>query len=370
MNLMHIAGRIYRKTNRNLDGTYTYFYRRVICYREGGAPKRYDLRVNAGHNLEYALATQRRLDAEHEARLRGEVPRREVTLHQLTEEYLERVKGLVSYGGIRSSLQKLLAIYGNAPVRRMTQMDMERFVSYARGDLHLKPVTVNAVLAHLKTAFQFAVSMGYMDANPVQSVRRLEEPRAEYRLPSPEELGRILRACKPWMARILRALYMTGARPGEVLRMDWAHVDFVGGRLILIRTKNRRHQPVPFEVTMPSQLKAMLQEMAQEQGNPTEGLIFVNGHGKPYPIGQVYIPLKRLVRRLGMPWFNLQGLRKMAATEIEERTGDIRVAQAQLGHARISTTELYVDRRRKAKEKAAKVIEGLAAEVEDDPGKA
>jgi len=57
----------------------------------------------------------------------------------------------------------------------------------------------------------------------------------------------------------------------------------------------------------------------------------------------------------------------MAATEIEERSGDIRLAQAQLGHARITTTELYVQRNRGAKEKAAKVIEDLAADVERDP---
>ena len=43
------------------------------------------------------------------------------------------------------------------------------------------------------------------------------------------------------------------------------------------------------------------------------------------------------------------------------------LAPASAATARISTTELYVDRRRKAKEKAAKVIESLAAEVEDDP---
>jgi integrase len=367
MSLIHIAGRIHRRAQKNRDGTYTYYYRRHVGFLEGGQRKPYDLRIRVGHSLEYALKSQRQLDLEHEARMRGEVPQREVTVEEMAGEYLGRVTHLVSYKGIRSSLQKFGAFCGRAPVAGLTWMDMQRFVLHCQRNLGLKAATVNSVVADLKPAFGYAVSMGYLERNPVLAVRRLEEPRSERRFPRPDELGRVLRECKPWLARILRAQYMTGARPGEVLRMDWAHVDFEGGRLILIRTKNRRHRPAPFEVTMPSQLKTMLQEMAQERGNPTEGLVFVNGHGKPYPIGQVFIPLKRLVRRLGMPWFNLQGLRKMAATEIEERTGDIRVAQAQLGHARITTTELYVQRNRGAKEKAAKVIESLAAEVEDDP---
>jgi hypothetical protein len=56
-----------------------------------------------------------------------------------------------------------------------------------------------------------------------------------------------------------------------------------------------------------------------------------------------------------------------ASARSEELSGDIRLAQAQLGHARITTTELYVQRNRGAKEKAAKVIESLAAEVEKGP---
>ena len=247
MSLIHIAGRISRRTRRNRDGTYAYYYRRRIGYRMNGKRDYTELRVFVGHSLEHALQMQKRLDAEQEARLRGEVPQREAPVVELAGEHLGRVTHLVSYGGIRSNLQKFIAFCGNAPVKGITWTDIQRFVVHCQRDRGLKPATLNSILADLKAAFGYAVSMKYLDVNPVQAVHRLEAPRSERWFPRPDELRRILQECKPWMARILRALYMTGARPGEVLRMDWAHVDFIGGRLILIRTKNRRHRPAPFE---------------------------------------------------------------------------------------------------------------------------
>ena len=365
MNMAKMKGMqcMYRSRERNKDRSYSYFFRRRVPIFENGIRKCQERREFLGHNFERAHVQHDRINAEVEAALRGEMPRRERRLGEAVASYLKDRQALKSRPNVSANLRQFLAFCGDVKLGDVKAMDVQRFLAKARAEGRLAAVTVNGKLSDLRAFFGYSKDSGELTENVATQVRGLSVPAKEDILPTTQQVASLLAASKPWMADILRVFLATGGRPSEVLRLDWSMVNFEGGTLCLMRTKNNDSRPVPHEVVMPRQLRALLWDRYLEKGLPTQGLVFVNGHGKPYPIGQIYVPFKRLVRRLGMPWLMLKTFRKLAATEVAERSGDMRVAQKQLGHSRLTTTEIYVGRTRLAKQKAAEAIEGLMNDV-------
>ena len=369
MNLAKVEGMqcMYRSRKRNKDRSYSYFFRRRVPIGEkifeNEIRKYGERREFLGHNYERARVKHDRINAEVGAGLRGEMPRREPRLGEAVARYLEERQSLKSRPNVSANLRQFLDFCGDVKLGDVKAVDVQRFLAKARAEGRLAAVTVNGKLADLRAFFKALEVAGDVEENPALQVRGLSVPAKEDILPTTQQVASLLAASKPWMADILRVFLATGGRPSEVLRLDWSMVNFEGGTLCLMRTKNNDLRPVPHEVVMPRQLRALLWDRYLERGLPTQGLVFVNGHGKPYSIGQIFVPFKRLVRRLGMPWLMLKTFRKLAATEVAERSGDMRVAQKQLGHSRLTTTEIYVGRTRLAKQKAADAIEGLMDDV-------
>jgi integrase len=105
------------------------------------------------------------------------------------------------------------------------------------------PATQVRYLAALSHVLSFAVrELGWLDANPVQKVRRPREPRGRVRFLSEDERLRLSEACKVSSDRSLYPLVMvalgTGARQSEMMRLRWSDLDFQRRRAVLQETKN------------------------------------------------------------------------------------------------------------------------------------
>src|SRR5882724_8180618 len=207
-------------------------------------------------------------------------------------------------------------------------------------------------LAALRTFFQFLLREGIVETNPAKLVAT---PRLEKKLPvhlsieeaikfieTPDletDLGKRDRA-------ILELMYGTGVRVAELTNLNLGHVDFKN-RLIRVTGKRRKERIVPFGDPALEALKNYLDvrdrllEVAPISEREPEAL-FLNYQGTRITTRSVGRMVEKYIRICsGRYDISPHALRHSFATHLLDSGADLRDIQELLGHARLSTTQVY-----------------------------
>jgi integrase/recombinase XerC len=207
-------------------------------------------------------------------------------------------------------------------------------------------------LAALRTFFQFLVREGMIEMNPAKLV---STPRLEKRLPkhlSVEEaikfvetpnletdLGKRDRA-------MLELMYATGVRVAELTKLNLSHIDFKN-RLLRVSGKRRKERIVPFGEPALEALKIYLEvrenllAVAPISERDPEAL-FLNYQGTRITTRSVGRMVEKYIRICaGRYDISPHALRHSFATHLLDSGADLRDIQELLGHARLSTTQVY-----------------------------
>lgn len=112
------------------------------------------------------------------------------------------------------------------------------------------PSTVNRYLAALSKVLTVAVKeWGWLDDSPMRKVTKPTENPGRNRLLNLEEKDRLLEACRassnPLLFPIVSIALHTGMRLGEILNLDWSHIDFTHKLITLEQTKNGERRVLP-----------------------------------------------------------------------------------------------------------------------------
>jgi integrase/recombinase XerC len=223
------------------------------------------------------------------------------------------------------------------------------------GTLHAaqkQKASIARKLAALRTFFQFLVREGMLEMNPAKLV---STPRLEKKLPkhlsieeavkfveSPNletDLGKRDRA-------ILELMYATGVRVAELTKLNFGHVDFKN-RLIRVTGKRRKERIVPFGEPALAALKVYLDvregflDAAPVSEREPEAL-FLNYQGTRITTRSVGRMVEKYIRICaGRYDISPHALRHSFATHLLDSGADLRDIQELLGHARLSTTQVY-----------------------------
>lgn len=215
-----------------------------------------------------------------------------------------------------------------------------------------KKTSVARKLAALRTFFQFLVREGLVELNPAKLV---STPRLEKKLPNhlsiedavrfietPDtetDLGKRDRA-------ILELLYGTGVRVSELTKLDLGDVDFQN-KLVRVTGKRRKQRIVPFGDPALHALmnyltirNAFLQNAALAERD-TQAL-FLNYQGTRITTRSVGRMVDKYITICaGIHNISPHSLRHSFATHLLDSGADLRDIQELLGHARLSTTQIY-----------------------------
>lgn len=112
------------------------------------------------------------------------------------------------------------------------------------------PATVVRYLATLSHVFNTAVKeWEWLETNPLSRVKKPIESRGRVRFLDDAERERLLQVCKESDSRLLYPVVVlalsTGMRKGEILNIEWKHVDFARRRILLHETKNGERRAAP-----------------------------------------------------------------------------------------------------------------------------
>jgi integrase/recombinase XerD len=203
-------------------------------------------------------------------------------------------------------------------------------------------------IAALRAFYKFAENEKLLPANLAEN---LSLPRRWKRLPkalSHDEINRLLLPESPATPQnlcdqaILELAYASGLRLSELknLRLEQLHTD---AGFINVIGKGNKERVVPVGRKAIEALHRYLEAGRPKLVTPkSPGNVFLSRRGTPFAAVTLWLRIKNRVRRTGVERnITPHMLRHSFATHLLEHGADLRVIQELLGHANISTTEVY-----------------------------
>jgi integrase/recombinase XerD len=214
----------------------------------------------------------------------------------------------------------------------------------------LAPTSLRRRAATLKGFYRFAYGEGVI---PVDVATRLDLPRQSRRLPDTldvDEIDRLLEAASVRSRRdraLLELLYAAGLRISEALGLDRDDLS-LDGAFVRVIGKGDKERLVPIGELSIDHLNAWLEDprprlLARHHVEPARGgPLFLGDHGRRLARQQAWTAVTVAAERAGLTGrVSPHTLRHSFATHLLEGGADLRVVQELLGHASISTTQLY-----------------------------
>jgi len=142
---------------------------------------------------------------------------------------------------------------------------------------------------------------------------------------------------------ILETLYSTGIRRSELAQLKLYDLDLKNGSLLVREGKGKKDRYVPLGARAITALKAYIEDVRPELVmGADDGHVFVHEFGEPFEKGRLSDLVKRYLLAAGIDKPGSCHLfRHAMATQMLENGADIRFIQAILGHAQLTTTEIY-----------------------------
>ncbi len=207
------------------------------------------------------------------------------------------------------------------------------------------PRSLQRLLSAIRSFFFWMMKEGYADSNPAASVRA---PRAGRKLPETLDADAITQLLEinddsPLAVRdkaIMELFYSSGLRLSELAGLNWDQIDLASG-LVTVRGKGNKTRMVP----LGSYAAAAIQSWRKVRGtfaDLDEPHVFVSRAGNPISTRTIQVRVKYWAQRQGLPQKVYPHLlRHSFASHLLESSGDLRAVQELLGHADISTTQIY-----------------------------
>ena len=256
---------------------------------------------------------------------------------------------LESYGRDLRSLERFAASNGRA-VELLDRRRLETFVGQqrARG---LSPRSVARTVAALRGFYRFLVLERRLVRSPADDVL---PPRAWPALPkflSPEDVDRLIAqpdTTVPLGVRdraMIEVLYATGMRVSELVGIRAADLHADAHYLTCVG-KGNKERLVPIGEQATAWVQRYERDVrrdlaARRAGARSSPRLFLNARGGPLSRVGFWKILKNHARRAGLPSVSPHVLRHSFATHLLERGADLRAIQMMLGHADLSTTQIY-----------------------------
>ena len=194
----------------------------------------------------------------------------------------------------------------------------------------------------------FCLAEGMCDSDPTHSWQPPSPPRRLPKALSYEQVAAILAAASigedPVALRdvaLLEVLYGTGDRIDEACGLDRDDLDLVE-RTVLLRGKGSRERLVPLGSAAIEALEAYLVRGRSAFVRTSTPAVFLNSRGARLSRQSAWAVVSTAAERAGLSQrVSPHTLRHSFATHLVERGADVRVVQELLGHASVTTTQIY-----------------------------
>lgn len=213
----------------------------------------------------------------------------------------------------------------------------------------LAATSVARKLASIRSYHRFLVAEGYTTKDPTAKIGSPSRPSV---LPKALTVGEVTRLVEAPDARttlgrrdrsILEVLYSTGCRVTELVHLDLADVDFET-KTALVTGKGNKQRIVPIGSYASASIRAWLPDRLKlRKSGHDSGALFLTVRGNRLSRQTVWRIVDKAGKSVGISPTRLSPhvLRHSAATHMVEGGADLRTIQEMLGHASLTTTQVY-----------------------------
>jgi integrase/recombinase XerD len=262
--------------------------------------------------------------------------------------YLQVEKGLAknSVESYERDLAKLKnwADKNNFNLLELTRRDLREWLIDLAGE-NLSENSKRRIISGLRGFYKFLQFDGHITENPAEDLvspqknsylpKFLNRTDVENLIAVPDvstEIGLRDRA-------ILEIMYACGLRVSETAELKFGDIDVDAG-ILTCKGKGGKARRVPVGKSAIEWLKQYL-VVRREKENTEVGNVFVSFSGKPINRNTIFKFIKEYAEKIGLEDVSPHTLRHSFATHLVQNRADIRSVQQMLGHADISTTQIY-----------------------------
>lgn len=262
--------------------------------------------------------------------------------------YLQVEKGLAknSLESYRRDLSKLKnwTDKNNFNLLELTRKDLREWLI----DLASEKLSENSkrrMVSALRGFFKFLMFDGHIKKNPAED---LDAPQKGFYLPkflNRTDIENLL--CVPDVSQeiglrdraILELMYACGLRVSEAVDLTISDVNIDTG-ILTCKGKGSKTRKVPIGKSAVEWLKSYL-VLRRKKDNIEIQNLFVSSLGKPLSRQVIFKFIKEYAEKIGLEDVSPHTLRHSFATHLIQNSADVRSVQQMLGHADISTTQIY-----------------------------
>jgi len=256
---------------------------------------------------------------------------------------------LDGYGRDLGRLVRFVTERGREDVDDITEADItDHLITLAEGGLAARS-RARALVA-LRGLFRHLIGERWLEADPSALI---DAPRTSRRLPGvlgEEAVARLI-AQPPDTPRgrrdaaMIELAYASGLRVSELVKIELADINLNHGH-VRVTGKGNKTRMVPVgDAARDKIARFVAEDRPHLVRDPAERAVFLTDRGRPMTRQGFWKALRNHARRAGvrLPAGDISPhkLRHSFATHLVERGADLRAVQAMLGHADISTTQIY-----------------------------
>ncbi|UUY02184.1 site-specific integrase [Svornostia abyssi] len=269
---------------------------------------------------------------------------RSILEHHLKPEFGARRLGEITRRDIESWRDRQVAVGRRNRVRGRT----------VKG---LSPRNANAVLAAMHGVFKHAVRCEEVTDNPVRDIEPLgtEYDPMRYPVYSPDEVHKLARAAGGQDGAMIVVSAFTGLRRGELIALQWKHIDFGRSTVHVQQSYSKGHLTTPKSkrvraVPMAPEVAEVLTQLRQRgQLTGPDDLVFLGEGGRYVDGSALRRRYQRAQKAAGLPLHRWHDLRHTFGTLAVDRASE-RQVQGWMGHADSRTTARYLHHKDRAED--------------------
>jgi integrase/recombinase XerD len=214
-----------------------------------------------------------------------------------------------------------------------------------------RPVGVNHARMLFESARQYLVYLSWRKVIFLNPAENIVLPKAVERLPrripTEEDVERLLSAPLPHSIRgqraraLLEVMYSSGLRRREIVRLNVMDVDLREGTVFVRQGKGRKDRVAPIGKRAGAAVELYISDGRKRQDKRGEKALFLMRDGRRMNPATLSYLVKGLGERLRMEGITCYALRHAFATHMLRGGAEIRRLQEMLGHANITSTQVY-----------------------------
>jgi len=238
-------------------------------------------------------------------------------------------------------------------VNNISESKLKSFISlqkkqYTRDDKIISEKTISRYISSFKTFFKFLESENIISSNPAELI---ETPKILRKLPdilTYNEITEILESVELNTSAgirdraILETMYACGLRVSELINLEINRIDF-DDKFITVTGKGSKERIIPVGKYALNYIETYIAELRNSiRNHKSSDFLFLNLKGGKLSRMAIWNIVDKYTRKAGIDKdIHPHSFRHSFATHLLEGGADIRIIQELLGHADISTTQIY-----------------------------